>query len=205
MYRTRWFLIFALFLLPTVGLGCHKDESSPDAKASTAFSQPHRVEEVKEQVGLKHANQAKDAPAGADKQPIERKIIVTANVQLVATDFEKAEKDLDRLVQANKGIVAQSEVAGTAGGSRNGCWKVRISPAKFKEFCDAVKKLGDLIRYTSDANDVTEEYFDLEVRIKNKESEAADLRKLQERARPRLKTCWCSSANCTGSRKNWID
>jgi hypothetical protein len=180
----RWLLIVVLFLLSTVGFGCQKEDKTFSQVGNNIEGRGDDV--AKEQANGKLANQAKDVPGGAEKQIIERKIIVTANVQLVATDFDKAEQELGRLIQANKGIVAQSEVAGAAGGSRKGLWKVRISPAKFKEFCDALKKLGELIRYTSDANDVTEEYFDLAVRIKNKESEAADLRKLHEKGSAKI-------------------
>jgi hypothetical protein len=184
MNRIPWLLIVVLFLLSTAGFGCKKEENS-SPRLSTPFAGVGD-DVAREQAGDKVANQAKEVRGEAEKQVIERKIIVTANVQLVATDFDKAEQELDRLIQANKGIVAQSEVAGAAGGSRKGLWKVRISPAKFKEFCDAVKKLGDLIRYTSDANDVTEEYFDLAVRIKNKESEAADVRMLHDKGSGRI-------------------
>jgi hypothetical protein len=84
-------------------------------------------------------------------------------------------------VQTYKGVVGKSEVSGAAGGSRQGSWKVRIPVAKFNEFRDAAKKLGDLIRYSSDASDVTEEYYDLQTRISSKEKEIANLQKLHDK------------------------
>jgi hypothetical protein len=65
-------------------------------------------------------------------------------------------------------------------------WKVRIPGARFNEFREAVKKLGELIRYASDANDVTEEYYDLQARIENKEKEVKKLRELYDSATGKL-------------------
>src|SRR2546427_7825607 len=79
-----------------------------------------------------HAEQAKDQ-GGGGKQPaptVERKIIFTADVQLVVTDVGKAEQELYQFLQDNKGFVTQSEVTGTAGATRNGTWKLRVPATK---------------------------------------------------------------------------
>jgi hypothetical protein len=65
-----------------------------------------------------------------------------------------------------------------AGGNRQGTWRVRVPVGKFSEFREAVKKIGELDRFTSDAKEVTEEYFDLQTRIKNKEAELEGIRKI---------------------------
>jgi hypothetical protein len=177
MYRMRWLLMVVPFLL--VGLGCAKEESAPEPKAQAGLSRGD----------AEQAMQDKAKEQGVLKQPgapVERKIVYTATVKLVVADFGKAEQDLEQLAKANKGYMSQAEVSGAAGGSRQGLWKVRIPVARFNEFREAIKKLGELIRYASDANDVTEEYYDLEARIKNKEAEVADLRNLHDKGSAKI-------------------
>ncbi len=66
------------------------------------------------------------------------------------------------------------------GGVQQGMWKVRIAPAQYGEFCESVKKIGELVHFSSDAKDVSEEYVDLQIRLKSKETELAALQKILE-------------------------
>jgi hypothetical protein len=113
---------------------------------------------------------------------VERKIVYTSDVHITVPHFAKAEEKLLQLVQANQGIIAKSDLAGSAGSNQSGTWQIRVPVPKFNEFREAVKKLGDLTRYSSDAKDVTEEYYDLEIRVKNKVAELDTLRKLFDKA-----------------------
>jgi hypothetical protein len=139
-----------------------------------------------ELAGAKPVKQA-EAPAAKEKQPdIQRKLVFTAEIQLGVADFDAAEKELDRVITAHKGYIAKSDVSGKAGGSRQGTWKARVPASKFVEFREAVKKIGDVLHFTSDVSDVTEEYYDLAVRIKNQEAEIADLRKMFDKGSGKL-------------------
>jgi hypothetical protein len=127
--------------------------------------------------------EAGEAQQGDGKPlPIDRKIIQTGDVRVVVTDFPKAEQELLQLVQQHKGYLAKSEISGSVGSTRQGSWKVRVPAAAYNEFRDGVKKLGELERFNSDAQDVTEEYYDLKARIANKEAELAALRKIFEKS-----------------------
>jgi hypothetical protein len=159
----------AVFLL--IGVGCYKPGSAPVSEEAAKHVRQAPSGKADGERGPEERRQdAKDKPA------IERKIIYTAEVRLTVADFAAAEKELLQILAANKGIVAQTEVSGSAGSSQQAMWKLRIPVVRFNEFRDAVKKLGDLVRYTSDSQDVTDEYFDLQVRIKNKEDEIQTLR-----------------------------
>jgi hypothetical protein len=110
----------------------------------------------------------------------ERKLIMTATLRLKVVDFGRGQRELLQIVKDHKGYVAQTEVSASAGGVQQGMWRVRIPPAEYGTFCEAVKKTGELTYFSSDAKDVSEEYFDLQLRLKNKETELAALRKIQE-------------------------
>jgi hypothetical protein len=126
---------------------------------------------------------AKGQDAG-DKMP--RKIIYTANISLVVEDFAKAEQDLRQLVAEHNGYVINSEVQGTPGSPRFGQWKVRVPVEQFDTFRTAVSKLGELERTTTDSQNVTEEYYDTEARIKTQKAEEQSLLKLLEKSTGKL-------------------
>jgi hypothetical protein len=74
-----------------------------------------------------------------------------------------------KLIETNKGYIAGSELTGNPGQPRSGHWTVRIPVPNFQPFLDAVTALGDVQRNRTDAQDVTDEYTDLEARIRNKQ------------------------------------
>jgi hypothetical protein len=129
------------------------------------------------------ADAAGQPQAGADQQPpADRKIIFTADIRLKVADFPKAEQELQQLLQVHQGYSAHAEVSGNAGGTRHGIWKVRVPVVRFAEFREATRKIGELVSYSADAREVTDEYFDLRTRAKNKEAELAALRKIFDKA-----------------------
>jgi hypothetical protein len=133
--------------------------------------------------GARPAEQFKArAPAGADQQgadkAAERKVIFTANVDLVVEDFDAAEAQLLTLVKDRRGYVARSDLQGTPGSPRTGTWTVRVPARTFEDFLDAVAKLGELRHCTTDSEDITDAYYDLQAHIKNDETREEGLRTL---------------------------
>jgi hypothetical protein len=114
-------------------------------------------------------------PPADEKLP--RKIVYTADVRVVVEDFPTAEAVLKKLVKDHHGFVAKSEVSGSAGERRSGTWKVRVPVDDFEDFVQAVAGLGVPQKNSTDSQDVTEEYYDLDTRIKNKKVEEERLRK----------------------------
>jgi len=126
-----------------------------------------------------------DPPAkkgGKLEPPAERKMKYTADIKLICEDLPKAEEGLKTALKKYKGIVALSEVSGTPGVPRSGSWRLRVPVAGFEDFREAVLKLGEHEKNTSKADDVTDEYYDLENHIKNKLVEEESLRKLLEKS-----------------------
>ncbi|HEV3120095.1 MAG TPA: DUF4349 domain-containing protein [Gemmataceae bacterium] len=117
----------------------------------------------------------------------DRKIIRSAEIGLIVTDFDKAEDELVRLISQFKGAyIAQADVNGSAGSPRRGHWKVRLPERDLDAFRQAVVKLGVPERNAVDSQDVTEEYYDLDARIKNKKVEEQRLLKHLEKSTARL-------------------
>jgi len=117
---------------------------------------------------------------------VPRKIIYNATVELVSDNFSAADQKLMQLVRANKGYIAERNISGTAGAPRTGTWKIRIPVDNFDPFMDAIARLGELQTVHSDSQDVSEEFYDLQARISNKQVEEKRLIRHLEKSTAKL-------------------
>jgi type II secretory pathway pseudopilin PulG len=100
-----------------------------------------------------------------------RKIIYTATVSLVVEKLNPAQKKLEDLVRKSKGYIAETNVGGETGEPRTGTWKVRVPVDGYQSFLDAVSKIGEVQTVSSNSQDVSDEYYDIEARLRNKRVE----------------------------------
>jgi hypothetical protein len=114
------------------------------------------------------ASAEKSAPAD------NRKIIYTAEVRLVTDDFENTEAGVPRLIKEHGGYISEGGVERTYGDRRTGRWVARVPVDRFDAFLDALPTLGIPEHRSQRAEEVTEEFVDLQARI-------ATTRKLEER------------------------
>jgi hypothetical protein len=113
-------------------------------------------------------------------QSIDRKIIRTATLDILVADFDKSQTDLEKLIEEYKGHVAQSDFNGNIGSKRTGTWTVRVPAERFESFRKNVIALGQPQRNKTDANDVTEEFVDLQADIKSLKDKEAKLNELMK-------------------------
>ena len=189
-------LVFSLFVIS----GCGDDTGSNAMKSTeprdgNAIGQKDRFAAVGGKVANAMADEAapaneKQAGAGDDQKadkPLPRKIIRTADVQIVVDDFDKGAEAVKQLVADLKdGYIARAEVTGSAGSPRRGHWKIRIPVPQFESFVDALLKLGIPRKNLVDSKDVTEEFYDTEARLKNKKLEEDRLLKHLEKSTGKL-------------------
>lgn len=115
------------------------------------------------------------------KRPQEqpRKIIHSAKVKVIVDGFEPAAETLHRLIREREGAyIAKSDITGTPGSPRYGTWTVRVPVARFEDFLAAVTKLGETVENSTDSEDVTDQYYDVQEHIKNDKVREEGLRKL---------------------------
>lgn len=111
---------------------------------------------------------------------LSRKIIYEAQITLIVDDLSNTETEITKLLKQFGGYVADSSVDRREGEQLTGRWQVRIPVEQFEPFLDAVSKLGVAESRQQTAQDITEEFVDLEARIDNK-------KKLEERIGELLK------------------
>jgi hypothetical protein len=112
-----------------------------------------------------------------------RKIIYDAQVDLVVDSVDPIGKKVTSLVQAARGYIAEQNVTGSPGTLRSIHWKIRIPVEQFDSFVESIVSLGELERNNRTSEDISDQYYDIEARIKNKKVEEQTLNKiLQERS-----------------------
>ncbi len=100
-----------------------------------------------------------------------RKIIQNHHLDVAVKDLDFAEKSLLELVALSGGYISRSDIGKNPGARRQGSWTLRVPGNKASDIARDILGLGEPIKQSSDAKDVSEEYYDLEARIKNKKIE----------------------------------
>jgi hypothetical protein len=120
-------------------------------------------------------------PAPADKAPAPtRKIVYTAELKMIVDNLKQAEDTLKQIVKDHDAYIAQSDRSGAGTPQRQGTWTLRVPVDQFQSCVDALRELGYPQRDKTDSKDVSEEYYDLEARIKNKQTEESRLQSYLE-------------------------
>jgi len=98
-------------------------------------------------------------------QIVDRKIIYTADVSLIVDDYAKADETIRQLVKETGGHISEFRQDATSGNERSGRWVVRIPADKFESFLSDVEAIGFPESKLQNAQDVTEEFVDLDARL----------------------------------------
>ncbi|MCG8587480.1 MAG: DUF4349 domain-containing protein, partial [Pirellulales bacterium] len=75
------------------------------------------------------------------------------------------------LVAEHNGYIAGNSLSAESGSDRSGSWKLRVPTDQFEAFMEEAKALGEIIEYNVTSREVTDEYFDIQARSKNKQVE----------------------------------
>ncbi len=186
-FLPSWFWIVLLALITA---GCGMDARSPSAEDWSSAKSGSEGEGWA--AGLATAEEAplpEAATPGAAMPPgdkIERKIIYTAEVDLVVENFDPVPEQVNALVKQYGGYVARSEVTGSEGYQRTGQWTLRVPVENYEQCLSAARGLGEVRSVSSDSSDVSEEFYDIEARLRNKRDEEARLRRHLEESTGKL-------------------
>ncbi|MEX2114495.1 MAG: DUF4349 domain-containing protein [Pirellulales bacterium] len=130
---------------------------------------------------------SKDATGVGTGEPIvstspgaDRKIIYNGQIDLVVEDFSGLPERVVELVKKYGAYVASSTLHGVSGSNRRATWTIRVPVDRYEEFVNTAKSLGEVKSVGTTSSDVSEEYYDVEARIRNKTKEEERLLKLLE-------------------------
>src|SRR5271166_3027000 len=106
---------------------------------------------------------------------LSRKIIYDGEIDLIVKDVDPIAKQVVTFIQDARGNIAEQS---TTGSPRSMRWKLRVPVDQFELLVQKVVALGELERNTRTSQDVTEQFYDIEARIKNKKAEEKSLTKI---------------------------
>lgn len=115
-----------------------------------------------------------------------RKLIQNYNLEVAVKDLDEAEETLRKITDSAKGFISMSDRGNQPGQRRQGKWTIRVPGTQAEDLAHSIMKLGEQIRQSSNSRDVTEEFFDLEARLKNKKVEEERLIKILQDATGKL-------------------
>jgi hypothetical protein len=110
-------------------------------------------------------------------------IIYNAELYLVVKDSGAAEEDITKMVEGLEGYVSNSSSYTYSGGLRRITLTLRLPAEKFNEAMSALRDMAmEVTQETIGTQDVTQEYVDLESRLRALEAKADRLEQLMEEA-----------------------
>jgi hypothetical protein len=109
--------------------------------------------------------------AAASAAESARRIVYDARIELVVESLAATEQTLVKLLGENHGFVSESDQSALTSSQRKAMWRVRVPVDRFDNFVSAVSRLGEVRVQHVGSQDVTEEFVDIEARIRNKQEE----------------------------------
>jgi hypothetical protein len=144
----------------------------PGAPAAESAPSPGVSDEVS-LTGGTLADKASTAPA-------DRKIITTGSLTLEVLDLDKALSELKALVGRHGGFISQSSIS-VEDNWRSGTVTVRVPAAHFEQVHDGARALGVVKHDEQQGEDVTEQWQDLEARLRIRRQEEESLLELMKK------------------------
>ncbi len=115
-----------------------------------------------------------DAIQSSDESSVlsEKKVIKSGDLTLKIADADKAVSQITEIAKANGGDIFSTNLYEGANNEKSGTITVKVPVANFEKAFSEIKKVASLvIRESISGQDVTEQYTDLQSRLKNKQAE----------------------------------
>lgn len=119
------------------------------------------------------------------------KLILRANLTVESQEFDAAVAALDKLVKDKGGYYESSNLqqgtyydsySSTAHAARYGDYTIRLPQDQFEAFLNAAGDVGHVVSSSSSSEDVGEEYYDIDIRLKTQQTKYERLLALLEKA-----------------------
>lgn len=175
--------LIPVLLLSVLIIGCRDAETDKESAPTPNQTGSQLTEEkLSKNVSIQETKgdlTAQDIPQVKDQ----RMIIRTGTMNLEVEKFEEAEKNLAETVKKLGGYVANSSLNQYQNGKKYGTLVLKVPAGKFDELVSEAGKNGKVMSQNVSSNDITEEYVDLESRVKTqKELEQRLIKILNEKA-----------------------
>ncbi|PEL07626.1 DUF4349 domain-containing protein [Bacillus sp. AFS017336] len=177
IYRRFFKNLFLILLVCLFVSAC----SNPDSKKEISSMSSKSLKQ--DQRGF--VNNTDASVKDQKKQPFEqleasnRKLVKTAELQLETKKFDKTISALEKSVSSSSGYIESNHISGTSilekyssnnseqSPSRTANYTVRVPSTNLNEFLNNLNKIGNVISKTVSTDDISNQYFDTETRMKS--------------------------------------
>lgn len=173
-----WLLLATVAMLGCGSEAARESDERRSSRAVESAASPGSADAVASMAPADTPDTSTDDVPPSDQ--LARKLIYTADVDVVVDVFDPLPAEIEGLVRQHGGYIAESSIRGSRGDRRSGTWKVRVPVEQFESFLTAASGIGEVRSLARRSQDVTEEFFDVEARIRNKRVQEAGLLKILE-------------------------
>ena len=154
----------------SAGVAMDSWQSAPSDGISKTFA-PELTMNIQSE-GRATASVREESAAGSTAAKIDKKIIKTGDLSLKVEKAETAAESIANIAKVNKGEIANSNFSESSRGVKSGYLTVRVPYQNFDAAFNEIKKVAtQVMSESSNAQDITAEFIDLEARLKNKRAE----------------------------------
>jgi hypothetical protein len=128
---------------------------------------------------------AEDSAGSAPESPVpaDKKVIKNGNLSLKIEKTEKAVEEISEITKNQGGEVFSTNFYERVKGQKSGSMTIKVPVEKFEETISKIKSVAtQVISESTSGQDVTEQYADLQIQVKNKKAEEESFVKILERA-----------------------
>lgn len=121
--------------------------------------------------------------SSAEHNVSDKKIIKNGDLNVQVNDADASSKEISQIAKDNGGEVFSSNFYKNANNAQSGTITVKVPVQNFEKTFEALKKVSSLVNSQSTSgNDVTEQYTDLQSRLRNKQAEEQAFVKILDKA-----------------------
>ena len=118
-----------------------------------------------------------------ESQAIDKKVIKNGDLSLKVGSADRAAGEISNIVKQKGGEVFSTNFYEVVKGQKSGFLTVRVPVDKFEEAINDIKKIAvQVLSESTNGQDVTEEYTDLQAQLKNKKAEEESFVKILDTA-----------------------
>lgn len=175
----KYLIILSGFLL----ISCHQEQNL-NGKLLGSKEMTHADLSMDEQIEPPRTSEPQEPPNGEEiNMEKGSKIIKNGDMIFEVTDLEKSKIKIDALLKRNNGYY-ESENYNSYGDRNNFSLQIRLASENFDSLVVALESgIGKLTSKNIRADDVTEEYVDLRIRLNNKLSYLEQYKSLLKKAK----------------------
>ncbi len=177
--------LFVAVLLLLLGCGAGEKQLSARSGGAESSGAPASAGLESMPAESSDAMSGKSSPE-EQKLAFPRKIIYTGDLQLVCEDLDVATEKLESRIKEFGAYIGSASKNGSRGATRESTWTIRLPAEKFDTFIKFAVSIGELQSNNRQAQDVSEEFYDVEARLKNKKIEEQRLVELLKNATGKL-------------------